>query len=377
MSQYAQVSGQLAEPPSGTQPSGMRPESSILSAGQPGPESEPAHGMAPDPAPAPDTVEAASGGLLSGSPPESRWRVLLVDDEATQRLIMARLLRRAGYEVEMAADGRQALAMLESGDFQLMITDWEMPEMDGVALCSALRSLRRQPYIYTVLLTARDSIENVVTGLSSGADDYLTKPVVEAELMARLNTGKRIVTLERSLRLVNEENRQLSVTDPLTGVHNRRHLMEQLPRAIEHAARYHRPLAAIMCDVDHFKNINDTYGHQCGDEVLKAVAQRLRSGIRAVDWLIRYGGEEFVVVLTETNISGAAVAAENLRERLAAEPFVSSCGKLAVTASFGVSGWHGEVSSDASLDGLMAHCDMAVYDSKNSGRNRVSVAPLD
>ena len=374
MSEHAQVSDQTPEMSTGAPP---EPLPEPVSSGLPGPTPEPASGLAPDLTLARDVEAPVSRELLSGSSPESRWRVLLVDDEATQRLIMARLLRRAGYDVETAADGRQALAMLESGDFQLMITDWEMPEMDGVALCSTLRSLRRQPYIYTVLLTARDSIEHVVTGLRSGADDYLTKPVVEAELMARLNTGKRIVTLERSLRSVNEENRRLSVTDPLTAVHNRRHLMEQLPRAIEHAARYQRPLAVVMCDVDHFKSINDTYGHQCGDEVLKAVAQRLRSGIRAVDWLVRYGGEEFVVVLSETNVSGAAVAAEHMRERLAAEPFVSPCGTMAVTASFGVSGWRGEVPLDASLDGLMARCDMAVYDSKNGGRNRVSVAPLD
>ena len=374
MSEHAQVSDRASEVSTGASP---EPLSGYLPTGLSCLASEPSSGAMPDPMLACGGGMPASCGLLSGSSPESPWRVLLVDDEATQRLIMARLLRRAGYDVETAADGRQAMAMLESGDFQLMITDWEMPEMDGVALCSALRSLRRQPYIYTVLLTARDSIEHVVTGLRSGADDYLTKPVVEAELMARLNTGKRIVTLERSLRSVNEENRRLSVTDPLTGVHNRRHLMEQLPRAIEHAARYQRPLAAIMCDVDHFKSINDTHGHQCGDEVLKAVAQRLRSGIRAVDWLVRYGGEEFVVVLAETNVSGAAIAAEHMRERLASEPFVCPSGSLTVTASFGVSGWRDEVPSGASLDGLMARCDMAVYDSKNGGRNRVSVAPLD
>jgi len=306
-----------------------------------------------------------------------RWRVLLVDDEPTQRLIMARLLCRAGYHVETAADGREALAMLAAGDFQLMVTDWEMPEMDGVALCSALRSSPRQAYIYTILLTARDSIEHVVTGLQAGADDYLTKPVVEAELMARLNTGKRIVTLERSLRSANEENRRLSITDPLTGVHNRRYLMEQLPHEMERAVRYRHPLAAIMCDVDHFKVINDTHGHQCGDEVLRAVAERLRQGIRHGDLLVRYGGEEFAIVLVETSVVNAAAAAEHLREQLAGTPFLSTQGALAVTASFGVSGWSSEVPSHASLDMLMARCDIAVYDSKAAGRNRVTVVALD
>src|SRR6187431_603949 len=157
------------------------------------------------------------------SPAQPAWRILLVDDEPTQRLIVARLLKRGGYEVEMASNGREALAKLEQGDFPLMITDWEMPEMDGVALCKALRSKERG-YTYTILLTSRDAIEHLVAGLQSGADDYLIKPVVEPELIARLNTGRRIVTLERSLRAANEENRRLSITDPLTGVHNRRYL---------------------------------------------------------------------------------------------------------------------------------------------------------
>ncbi len=130
------------------------------------------------------------------SPAQPAWRILLVDDEPTQRLIMARLLKRGGYEVEMAANGREALAKLEQGDFPLMITDWEMPEMDGVALCRALRS-KEQGYTYIILLTSRDAIEHLVAGLQSGADDYLIKPVIEPELIARLNTGRRIVTLER------------------------------------------------------------------------------------------------------------------------------------------------------------------------------------
>lgn len=309
--------------------------------------------------------------------PPSAWRILLVDDEPTQRLIMARLLKRAGFEVDTAGNGREALAKIASGDFQLMITDWEMPEMDGIALCSALRRSQDQAYIYIILLTARDSIEHVVTGLQAGADDYLTKPVIEPELIARLNTGKRIVTLERSLRAANEENRRLSITDALTGACNRRYLMEQLPREIDRAARYGRQLAVIMCDVDYFKKINDTHGHMIGDEVLKWFVLMLQKAVRTSDWVARYGGEEFVIVLPETNVMNAGVAAENLRRQLAAARFESAEVNFPVTASFGVSGWREVVPQGSTLDALIGKCDAGVYASKAAGRDRVTVEGMD
>ncbi len=290
---------------------------------------------------------------------------------------MARLLKRAGYSVEVAGNGREVLAKIATGDFQLMITDWEMPEMDGIALCRELRATSGKGYIYTILLTARDAIEHVVTGLQSGADDYLTKPVIEPELIARLNTGRRIVTLERSLRTANEENRRLSITDPLTGAYNRRYLTEQLPREIDRAARYARQLATIMCDVDHFKRINDTQGHMVGDEVLKWFFGQLQQGVRASDWVARYGGEEFLVVLPETNVASAAIAAEHLRAHVAAAPFPGVAGGLPVTASFGAAGWHNNVPQGSTFDALVARCDEGVYASKAAGRNCVSTRPLD
>jgi diguanylate cyclase (GGDEF)-like protein len=318
--------------------------------------------------------------VVTSATAQEAWRILLVDDEPTQRLIMARLLKRAGYSVEIAGNGREALGKIAAGDFQLMITDWEMPEMDGIALCRELRATEGKEgkaYIYTILLTARDAIEHVVTGLQSGADDYLTKPVIEPELMARLSTGKRIVTLERSLRAEREQNRRLSITDPLTGAYNRRYLTEQLPREIERAARYGRQLATVMCDVDHFKRINDSQGHLVGDDVLKWFFAQLQAGVRASDWVARYGGEEFLIVLPETNVTNAAVAAEHLRARLAATPFPGVSSGLAVTASFGVAGWQSIVPQGSTFDALVARCDEGVYASKAAGRNCVTTRSMD
>ncbi len=301
------------------------------------------------------------------------WRVLLTDDEPVQRMLIGRMLSRAGYEVVMAEDGQQAVQMMQQGNFQLLLTDWEMPNLDGIGLCRALRSMNLPYYTYTILLTSRDAVEHVVMGLQAGADDYLTKPIMEPELLARLNTGKRLVEMERSLRQANEENRRLSIIDALTGVYNRRYLMEQLAKELERSARYHHPLSLILCDVDHFKRINDNYGHQCGDETLVQFSQVLRGCLRETDWVARYGGEEFVMVLPETTLNAAAQVAERCRAILAKEPLKMSNQILPITASFGVSGWQEGVPAGSEASKLIALADGGVYASKEGGRNRVTV----
>ncbi len=307
----------------------------------------------------------------------ARWRVLVVDDEPTQRLITTRLLERAGFDVDTADNGKAALARLAEYSYPLLITDWEMPEMDGVALCRAVRSAAVDGYVYTILVTSRHSTEHVVAGLQAGADDFLTKPVLEPELLARLNTGKRIVTLERSLRAANEDNRRLSITDPLTGAFNRRHLMAQLPAEIERSVRYAHALSLVMCDVDHFKRINDSHGHQAGDTVLAAVVAAIRANVRATDWVARYGGEEFVIVLPETRYANALAVAESLRLAMARLSIEHHGQVLSLTVSFGVTGWDAAVPAGSVVDDMVARCDAGLYESKAAGRNRVTGQRMD
>lgn len=304
-----------------------------------------------------------------------QFRLLLVEDEATQRMLVERQLRRAGYLVETANDGAEALAKILGGRFQLLLTDWDMPGIDGRTLCRRVREANLPTYLYVLLLTSHGSTDDVVAGLEAGADDYLRKPANEAELLARLNSGRRIVQLEQSLREANAKIQQLSETDSLVGTFNRGYLNAQLVREVDRARRYNRPLSAVMADLDRFKRINDERGHQTGDEVLQHFARIARSTIRPSDWIARYGGEEFVIVLPETDLAGAAVAAEKLRALCADAPFPTSNGEIAVTASFGVTELRiesAEQSDDSAAQALLRRADAALYTSKNDGRNRVT-----
>ncbi len=300
--------------------------------------------------------------------------ILLAEDDPVTRMLMTRFLKKAGYEVDAVSNGSEALDHMMARYYPILVTDWEMPEMDGVALCKAVRNMQLDGYVYALLLTARDSKEHIIAGLEAGADDYLIKPVHEAELIARLNAGRRILNLEHSLRAANQRNRILSITDALTGAYNRRYLMEQLPRELERCRRYAYPLSVLMCDVDHFKKINDLRGHAAGDEVLQQFAARTQKSIRSTsDWLARYGGEEFLVVLPETSHDGALHVAEKLRGVISATPFATRNGDCPVTASFGVAST-GQSGPDISLrvDKLIRAADECLYQSKQEGRNRSS-----
>lgn len=305
-------------------------------------------------------------------------RLLLVEDEPTQLLMTQRMLRRGGFEVETASDGAAALEKLATGRFQLLVTDWEMPGMDGPTLCRKVRATRLPGYLYILVLTGQISTRSVVIGLEAGADDYVRKPADEAELLARLAAGRRIVQLEQSLRDANAQIQRLSIIDPLVDAYNRRYLNEQLMQEVALARRQPQALAlaAILADLDFFKSINDQHGHQAGDAVLRDFVRLARSAIRAnLDWVARYGGEEFVVVLPDTDLARAAEVAQQLRELCAGSVVRTESGEVRYTASFGVAALENDtLSPGAAAESVLRRADAALYRSKREGRDRVTVA---
>ncbi len=301
-------------------------------------------------------------------------KVLIADDEVTTRRSIEALLAKWGYEVVAASDGEEAWQVLQREDSpRLAVLDWMMPGMDGVAICKSLRQLRSEPYTYVILLTGNDRKEDVVSGLEAGADDYLTKPFNTYELKARVRTGQRIITLQRELIAARDALKEQATHDPLTGLWNRGAIMEILGNELSRGVREGTPLVIVMADIDHFKRINDSFGHLVGDAVLREVARRLRASVRPYDSVGRYGGEEFLVVFSGYKSVPNINQATRLREVIAATPVVYEGAVVPVTLSFGVATWNRGCGVD--LKPLLASADAALYSAKELGRNRVEVAP--
>ena len=307
---------------------------------------------------------------------EEKLEILVIEDSPTQALQMQFLLEAEGYEVTVARNGSEGLDYLSKNPFPIVITDWVMPEMDGIEFCRALRQQKQEGYVYVFLVTAKNSKEDLVRGLEGGADDYLVKPIDPAELTARLATARRILELERTLKEKNREITRLLHTDHLTRVFNRTHLDEQLGATCRQSQRYGRELSVVLCDLDHFKTVNDTYGHQVGDLVLKEFARTINDTLRlGIDWVARYGGEEFVVVLPETGFEGALQVCERLRQVVSEMRIEDGKGgSFSITASFGVAVLEINCPEPASGYDLIGLADDCLYQAKNAGRNRVVTA---
>ncbi|HEY6089985.1 MAG TPA: diguanylate cyclase [Gemmatimonadaceae bacterium] len=308
--------------------------------------------------------------------PKKKKRILVVDDhEDNIELLRARLEAR-GYEVEGASDGQAALDAVQRTIPDLILLDVMMPKMDGIEVVRRLKANAGLPFIPVIMQTALDSTENKVEGLDAGADDYITKPINFAELEARVNSLLRIKQLQSELELakkdlseMNDKLLAISLTDGLTGIENRRSLEMHLKEMWQHSARLHEPIALIMCDIDKFKSVNDNYGHQAGDAVLTEFAQLLKAEAREIDRVGRYGGEEFLLILSGTVLDAAVTFAERLREKVEAHTFPYPGGTLSRTMSCGVSAFpHPRVKDQ---EGLLRAADDALYVAKETGRNRV------
>jgi len=305
-------------------------------------------------------------------------RVLLVDDD---EIMMERLkipMVETGYDVRTACDGASALAALQQ-DFQsIVILDRSMPGMDGLALCRAIRKRNWPGYIYIMLLTAHDAEADILLGLDAGADDYVSKRVSDAELIARLNTATRVLSLEHSLKAALAERRRMAMTDALTGAHNRRYFVRYLGMELKRARRFSSELSLLLLDVDHFKLVNDTHGHAAGDIVLQKLVKKIQTCLpRDFDWCARLGGEEFAIVLPQTDLAGAAVVAERMRKAVEELPIRLNGAVRSVTVSIGVSGLQSMPMRDsATVEMLLAQADQYLYKSKAAGRNNVTVPAL-
>lgn len=300
---------------------------------------------------------------------QSGLTILVVDDSPVYRKAIEQSLSNGPHRLVFAKNGREALAAFADEHPELVITDWSMPDVSGLELCQRIRRDFRQRYAYLILVTSNSHKEQVIEGLSAGADDYLTKPFHPGELLARVGVGCRIIQLHREIEAKNRQLEQLALTDPLTGLPNRRAIDLWVEGQLSSAARHEFALWLAIADLDHFKKVNDTYGHEAGDYVLKAFAGILKANTRRSNICGRLGGEEFLLILTHTNKQQTEIAIERIRKRFATEKFQFRGTGTTVTASFGIAGFSGKKAPEFSQ--LLAHADAALYAAKNKGRNRV------
>jgi two-component system, cell cycle response regulator len=310
-----------------------------------------------------------SGTKLPDDPQPSQT-VLVAEDDPVFRHLLERQLSAWGYRVITVNDGQEAWDALQKPDSpDLLILDWMMPSLDGVELCRRIRQERNHRYEYILLLTGKDEKQDVIDGLNSGADDYLTKPFDIRELRARLRAGKRILALQRELIQAREALRFEATHDALTGLWSRGATLQLLAVELQRCSRNHASTGILMVDLDHFKKVNDTYGHLTGDDVLKEAACRISQAVRSYDFVGRYGGEEFLAILTNCTLEDLRMVAERIRAAVADLPIRSNTGGVEATVSIGA-----VVSTNGAHDlEFLAAADAALYEAKRSGRNRVVI----
>ena len=297
-------------------------------------------------------------------------KVLVADDSRVTLIKLKSVLKKWGYDVLAVENGDEAWKILRSDDTpKLAILDWMMPGMDGIEICRRLRSCTKEPYVYILMLTAKTGKQDIINGLEAGADDYVAKPFNTQELEVRLRTGKRIVELQEKLVCAREKMREMALRDALTHLFNRRAILEILHEEYNRSQRQNSPLGVVMADIDHFKKVNDTYGHLVGDVVLSQVAERMSSSIRPYDSVGRYGGEEFLVILPGCSLGDAVKQANRLHEVIGSTPIEYGDCSIHTTVSFGVTSFDNTIKSN--IEELVRFADEALYQAKMKGRNLV------
>lgn len=320
--------------------------------------------------------------------PEQKNRLLVVEDDPDAQTLLKRRLQRAGYEVVTCTNGREAIDVLGQSGADIIITDWFMPEMNGIDLCHAVHELHGTGAlgaVYLIVVTAHTDKSRVLEAFEAGADDFLSKPYDLQELLARIRVGQRVLRLqaelmERQLQLtksaaqlavLNQELEKQANTDALTGLPNRRHVLERFRDAWALAQRGGRPLSCIMTDIDHFKQVNDTHGHNAGDDVLRNIALRIAQLMRRSDICGRFGGEEFLIICPDGPADGAATLAERIRANIAQQPIDAAGTPITVTLSSGAAAMRADHETP---EALIAEADQMLYAAKDNGRNQVWLA---
>lgn len=295
-------------------------------------------------------------------------RILLVDDDNVTQRLLSRAVQQAGFDPVVVADGNVAWERLQQEFFPILVADWMMPGLDGPSLIRLVRQGSFPGYVYTILLTSRQAFDDRLDGLEAGADDFLTKPVDLRELRARLAVAMRIIKLETRLREANTKLAYQATHDRLTDVFNRPAITGYAESELLRAQRSARSVSLLLLDLDHFKAINDQYGHQVGDDALCHVVQRMLGSVRPYDWVGRWGGEEFLVVLPDTTYQQALMVAERVRANIANTPLVLDSGDtITMTVSGGIATAHYD--HPVSVDTLFLQADQALYQAKANGRN--------
>jgi diguanylate cyclase (GGDEF)-like protein len=302
-------------------------------------------------------------------------RLLIAEDDPVFRPLLEEILIKWGYEVVVAQDGNEAYRILQSENApKLAILDWKMPGMEGVEVCQKVRENEEQNYTYIILLTSQQRDEDLVTGMEAGADDYIIKPYKLNEMRVRLRAGRRIIELQNELLAAREILYAKATHDSLTGLLNHEEILDILGKELARTERDGECCSIIMADIDHFKRVNDTYGHLAGDAVLRISAKKMHYMMRTYDSIGRYGGEEFLVILPECCTDCAITFAERLRSRVARDMMDTPEGQIPVTISLGVATSGKDMRSD--VLSLIKAADTALYRAKENGRNRVEVAQV-